>query len=61
LSDRDTRILEMLADGMTDKEIGPAVGLKARSVTRVLDEIFVRLNVKTRFQAGVLYGQIRDC
>ena len=40
---------------MRDKDIGPLLGLTARSVTRVVQEICDKLNARTRAQAACIF------
>ena len=47
-----------MAHGKTNKEIGTALGLSAKTVKNYLSHAFEKLNVSRRAQAAVLF--IRD-
>ena len=55
LSRREKIILQWLVEGLRDKDIGPLLGLTARSVTRVVQEICDKLNARTRTQAACIF------
>jgi DNA-binding NarL/FixJ family response regulator len=44
-----------MREGLRDKDIRPLLGLTARSVTRVGQEIGDKLNVRTRAQAACIF------
>jgi DNA-binding NarL/FixJ family response regulator len=54
LSGQQARIVELLLEGMTDKEIAAAMELKFSTVRTYLDRIFLRLGVDDRVEL-VLY------
>jgi len=45
-------LLEMLALGRIDREIGNSIGKSERTVARKIADLMLRLNSKTRFEAG---------
>jgi len=47
--------LQWLIDGLRDKDIGPLLGLRTRSVTRLVREICDKLNARTRTQAACIF------
>jgi DNA-binding NarL/FixJ family response regulator len=55
LSRREQIVLQWLIEGLRDKDIGPLLGLTARSVTRVVREICDKLNARTRTQAAAIF------
>ncbi len=55
LSSQETRVLEEVATGKTDKEIADVLGLQTKTVRNYLDNIFAKLAVHTRTQAAALY------
>ncbi|HHJ14067.1 MAG TPA: response regulator transcription factor [Gammaproteobacteria bacterium] len=52
LTPRQQEILVLIADGMTNKEIGQRLGLSAATVRTHVSEIFRRLGVKNRTEAA---------
>lgn len=61
LTPRQQEILNLIAEGMTNKEISRQLGLSAATVRTHLSEIFRKLGVKNRTEAArqVLSGKIR--
>jgi len=55
LSAQETRVLQEIATGKTDKEIGEVLGLQTKTIRNYLDHIFSKLGVHTRTQAAALY------
>lgn len=53
----DNALLGLLAAGLGDAAIARQLGLGLRTVERRISRIMVRLNAKTRFQAGVMLGR----
>ncbi|MDH5535371.1 MAG: helix-turn-helix transcriptional regulator [Betaproteobacteria bacterium] len=55
LTERERSILRWLSEGRRDREIGPLMGLRSRSVTRIVLEICDKLNARTRAQAVCMF------
>jgi two-component system response regulator DevR len=55
LTMQERRVLELVADGKTNKEIATALGLSAKTVKNYLSHAFEKLNVSRRAQAAVLF------
>ena len=55
LSAQETRVLQEVATGKTDKEIADVLGLQTKTVRNYLDNIFFKLAVHTRTQAAAFY------
>jgi two-component system response regulator DevR len=55
LTAQERRVLELVAHGKTNKEIGSALGLSAKTVKNYLSNAFEKLNVCRRAQAAVLF------
>jgi two-component system, NarL family, response regulator DevR len=55
LTAQERRVLRLVADGKTNKEIGRALGLSAKTVKNYLSHAFEKLNVSRRAQAAVLF------
>jgi hypothetical protein len=47
--------LQWLIEGLRDQDIGPLLGLRTRSVTRLVGEICDKLNARTRTQAACIF------
>lgn len=56
-TDDERRLLSLLATGMPDAAIAKHLGVSHRTFQRRLRELFDRLGVETRFQAGVRSAQ----
>ena len=52
LDETSIRIVQLLADGYTDKAIGVKLGMSERTVREHVRKIYSLLKVKSRFQAG---------
>jgi two-component system, NarL family, response regulator DevR len=57
LSPQERRVLALVADGLTNKEVGEALGLSDNTVKNYLVTVFEKLQVKRRSQAAAVYGQ----
>ena len=55
LSYQELRVVALLADGMTNKQIGDQLGLTEKTVKNYLATIFDKLNIDRRTQAAALY------
>lgn len=57
LSPQERRMLALLADGLTNKEIAARLGLTEKTVKNYFSNIFNKLHLTNRSQAAVLYAQ----
>jgi two-component system response regulator DevR len=57
LSAQERRVLALVAEGKTNKEIGEQLGLSDNTVKNYLGSVFVKLQVKRRSQAAAIYVQ----
>lgn len=57
LSAQERRVLALVAEGKTNKEIGMDLGLSDNTVKNYLVSVFEKLQVKRRSQAAALYVQ----
>jgi two-component system, NarL family, response regulator DevR len=57
LSAQERRVLALVAEGKTNKEIGMALGLSDNTVKNYLVSVFDKLQIKRRSQAAALYVQ----
>jgi len=55
LTPQQLRVLEMVAQGRLNKQIADALGIQLRTVKAHMSEIFHKLNVRNRTQAGVAF------
>jgi DNA-binding NarL/FixJ family response regulator len=58
LSRQEHRILLLVAEGKTNKEIGEVLGLSGKTVKNYLSNVYQKLNVSRRSQAAVWFTQI---
>jgi len=52
LSQREREVLERIAEGLTDREIGAALGISPRTVGRHVGHILDKLAVRNRNEAA---------
>jgi two-component system, NarL family, response regulator DevR len=57
LSPQERRVLALVAEGKTNKEIGDQLGLSDNTVKNYLGNVFEKLQVKRRSQAAAIYVQ----
>jgi len=57
LSPQERRVLELVARGKTNKEIGTELGLSDKTIKNYLSNIFQKLRVSRRAQAAAIYSQ----
>lgn len=61
LSPQEQRILPLVADGKTNKEIGVELTLSDKTVKNYLANIFAKLHITRRSQAAALYARRSLC
>ncbi|MFF2176398.1 response regulator [Lysinibacillus sp. NPDC058147] len=54
LSDKEQEILQLVAQGCTNKAIASAIGVTQRTVENYLSKLFVKLNVESRAEAVIV-------
>lgn len=59
LSPQEERVMALVADGKTNKEIGLDMGLSEKTVKNYLSNIFQKMQVSRRSQAAVLFERQR--
>jgi two-component system response regulator DevR len=59
LSAQERRVLALVAEGKTNKEIAEQMGLSDKTVKNYLSNIFEKLQISRRSQAAVLYAESR--
>lgn len=60
LSAQERRVLALVADGKTNKEIAEQMDLSDKTVKNYLSNIFEKLQISRRSQAAVLYAENRN-
>lgn len=55
---RNEKVLRLLADGLTDEAIARRIGVSVRTVRNDVAASMVRLQARSRFQAGMLAAQM---
>ena len=54
LTEREIQVLEHMAEGNTNKEIGYVLGISQKTVEKHLESIYTKLKVSSRVEAAVL-------
>jgi len=57
LSPQEKRVLALIADGLTNKEVAQEMNLAEKTVKNYLSTVFEKLHVTRRTQAAALYAQ----
>jgi two-component system, NarL family, response regulator DevR len=57
LSSQERRVLALVADGLTNKQVGQQLGLSENTVKNYLVNVFEKLQVKRRAQAAAIFVQ----
>jgi two-component system response regulator DevR len=57
LSAQEKRVLALIAEGLTNKEVAVQLGLSDKTVKNYLSTIFEKLHVSRRAEAAVIYAQ----
>lgn len=57
LSEREGEVLRLVADGLTDREIGRVLGISPRTVGRHVGNILAKLGVRNRSEAARRYRE----
>jgi two-component system response regulator DevR len=57
LSPQEKRVLALIAEGCTNKEVGSKLGLSEKTVKNYLSNVFDKLHVSRRAEAAVIYAQ----
>ncbi|MGB0513251.1 MAG: response regulator [Wenzhouxiangellaceae bacterium] len=58
LTPRQLRVLELVADGQLNKQIADRLAIQERTVKAHISEIFTRLGVRNRTQAGIAFRRL---
>lgn len=57
LSPQEKRVLALIAEGCTNKEVGVKLGLSEKTVKNYLSTVFEKLHVSRRAEAAAVYAQ----
>jgi two-component system response regulator DevR len=57
LSPQERRVLALIAEGLTNKEVGTRLGLSEKTVKNYLSTVFEKLQVSRRAEAAAIYAQ----
>lgn len=57
LSSQEKRVLALIAEGCTNKEVAVKLGLSEKTVKNYLSTVFEKLHVSRRAEAAVIYAQ----
>ena len=57
LSYQENRVVALIAEGCTNKEVGAKLGLSEKTVKNYLSTVFEKLHVSRRAEAAVIYAQ----
>ena len=57
LSPQENRVLALIAEGLTNKEVGGRLNLSEKTVKNYLSTVFEKLHVSRRAEAAVIYAQ----
>ncbi len=57
LSPQEKRVLALIAEGCTNKEVGVKLGLSEKTVKNYLSTVFEKLHVSRRAEAAVIFAQ----
>lgn len=58
LTPRESEVLLWIAKGKSNRDIGEILGLSSRTVTKHLEQIYVKLGVENRASAAVKATQV---
>lgn len=60
LSPQEKRVLALIAEGCTNKEVAAKLGLSEKTVKNYLSTVFEKLHVSRRAEAAVIYAQEKN-
>jgi DNA-binding response OmpR family regulator len=58
LTNRESEVLQWIAKGKSNRDIGEILGLSARTVNKHLEQIYIKLGVENRASAAVKAAQV---
>jgi DNA-binding NarL/FixJ family response regulator len=60
LSDQERKILELIGDGLTNRQIGERLFIAEKTVKNYVSSLFAKLGMQRRTQAAALAARLRD-
>lgn len=60
LSDQERKILELIGDGLTNRQIGERMFIAEKTVKNYVSSLFAKLGMQRRTQAAALAARLRD-
>jgi len=60
LSDQERRILELIAEGLTNRQIAARIHLAEKTVKNYVSNLLTKLGMQRRTQAAVYAAGLRD-
>jgi DNA-binding NarL/FixJ family response regulator len=60
LSDQERKILELIGDGLTNRQIGERLFIAEKTVKNYVSSLFAKLGMQRRTQAAALVTRLRD-
>jgi DNA-binding NarL/FixJ family response regulator len=60
LSDQERKILELIGDGLTNRQIGERLFIAEKTVKNYVSSLFAKLGMQRRTQAAALSAHLRD-
>ena len=60
LTDQEKRILELIGEGLTNRQIGDRMGLAEKTVKNYTSHLLAKLGLERRTQAAILATELRD-
>ena len=60
LSDREREVLELIGEGLTNRQISKKMYLSEKTVKNHISRLLAKLGVARRVQAAVIATQVRD-
>jgi len=59
LTPRETEIITLVAEGLSNKQIAEIIGIKAGTIGGHLHNIYIKLNVRSRTEAATKHFRVR--
>ncbi|MEW1840448.1 helix-turn-helix transcriptional regulator, partial [Nonomuraea angiospora] len=60
LSDQERHILDLIGEGLTNRQIGEQLFLAEKTVKNYVSNLLAKLNMQRRTQAAALAARLRD-
>ncbi len=60
LSEQERTVLELIGEGLTNRQIGERMGLAEKTVKNYTSHLLAKLGLERRTQAAILATQLRD-